>query len=310
MSDFVSEFWNFYVVGIVLASVIACGVVLWSQSKVKAAPAGKIETTGHVWDETLEEYNNPLPRWWMWLFYITVVFALVYLVLYPGLGRFQGILGWSSVGQYKTEVQKADAQYGPIYDKFAKMPLNEVAANKEAMEMGKRLFLTYCMQCHGSDARGSKGFPNLTDADWQWGGEPETIQTTIAEGRMGMMPAYGGQPDVIGGEAGAKEVANYVRSLSGLSHDSALAAKGKEKFDKVCVACHGPEGKGMNALGAPNLTDKVWLYGSSEATIVETITKGRANRMPAWKEFLGDAKVHILAAYVMSLSGKAGEQQK
>jgi cytochrome c oxidase cbb3-type subunit 3 len=184
------------------------------------------------------------------------------------------------------------------------MDLKAVAADKEANEIGKRLFLTYCMQCHGADARGSKGFPNLSDNDWLWGGEPEQIVETISNGRQGMMPAYGGNPDAVGGEAGAKEIANYVRSLSGLTSNADLAAKGKARYDQVCIACHGPEGKGTQALGAPNLTDKVWIYGSSEATIVETITKGRKNQMPAWKEFLGESKVHLLAGYVLSLSQK------
>lgn len=309
MSDFVNEFWNFYVVVIVLGSIIACALLLYIQSKGAATPG---KTMGHVWDETLEEYNNPLPLWWSWLFYITVVFALVYLALYPGLGTYKGMLGWCSHAdpgcvnsEYQREVDKANAAVQPLFDKYQKMDLKAVAADKQAMEMGKRMFLTYCMQCHGADAKGSKGFPNLTDKDWLYGGEPEKIIESIAMGRNGNMPPYGGNPDAIGGETGAHEVANYVRSLSGLSHDAVLAAKGKEKYMAVCIACHGPEGKGMEALGAPNLTDRVWLYGSSEATIVETVTKGRQNKMPAWKEFLGDGKVHVLAAYVYSLSQDA-----
>lgn len=207
MSDFVSEFWNLYVVVISLVSIIGCGIFLKFQSVHK----GSTDTTGHVWDETLAEYNNPLPAWWKWMFYITIVFALVYLALYPGLGKFQGVLGWSSVGQYKAEVKKADDTYGPIYDKYLKMDLKAVAADKEANEMGKRLFLTYCSQCHGSDARGSKGFPNLADADWQWGGEADTVKTTILEGRNGVMP-----PHAQLGDETIKNLANFVRSLSGL----------------------------------------------------------------------------------------------
>jgi len=304
MSDFVNEFWNWYVIITVLVSVIGCGILLWIQSKAEFT-AGK--TMGHVWDETLEEYNNPMPQWWSWLFYITVVFSLVYLVLYPGLGNFQGVFGWSSAGQHKLEVEKADAATKPLFDKYLKMDLKAVAADKDAMEMGKRLYQTYCMQCHGADGKGSRGFPNLTDRDWLWGGEPEQIIETIANGRTGMMPAYGGNPDAVGGAAGAKEVAHYVRSLSGLANDSLLASKGKAKFETACAACHGPDGKGMQALGAPNLTDKVWLYGSSEAAIVETITKGRQNVMPPWKEFLGDGKVHVLSGYVFGLSTAAAE---
>ena len=304
MSDFINEFWNWYVILIVLISVIACGVFLWSQSVHHPGGEQTTVTTGHVWDETLNEYNNPLPRWWMWLFYGTVIFALIYVALYPALGRYPGIFGWTSVGEHTKEVATVDAQVKPLFEKFQKMDLQAVAADKEAMEMAGRLFQTYCIQCHGVTGQGSrdKGFPNLTDKDWQWGGTPEQIVETIANGRMGVMPPYGGSPEAIGGEAGAKEVANYVRSLSGLSHNSDLAEKGKAKYETVCFACHGQDGKGMQALGAPNLTDKTWLYGSSEAKIVETIVAGRQNQMPAWKEFLGDAKIHLLSAYVLGLS--------
>ncbi len=308
MSDFVSEFWNWYVILITLVSIIACGVFLWSQSIHHPSGAQLDTTTGHVWDETLAEYSNPLPKWWMWLFYITVVFSLAYAALYPTLGSIQGILNWSSAGQHADEVKKMDAQVKPLFDKYQKMDLLAVAADKQGVEMGKRLYLTYCMQCHGADARGAKGFPNLADNDWQWGGEPAQIVETINSGRVGMMPAYGGNPEAVGGEAGAKEVANYVRSLSGMTHNAELATAGKAKFETVCAACHGADAKGMTALGAPNLTDKVWLYGSSEATIVETIIKGRNNQMPAWKEFLGDAKVHLLSAYVLSLSAGADKK--
>lgn len=295
MSDFVSDFWNLYVVVIVLASILACAVLLIVQGKATFTPG---KTMGHVWDETLEEYNNPMPKWWSWMFVITVVFALVYLALYPGLGNFKGMLGWTSGGQHQAEVSKMDATVKPLFDKYMAMDLKAVAADKQANEMGKRLFLTYCMQCHGADARGAKGFPNLTDSDWLYGGEPEQIKETIANGRMGVMP-----PHAQLGADTIKDVVNFVRSLSGLQNDAARAAKGKEVFTSAgCIGCHGPEATGTQALGAPNLTDKVWLYGSSEATITETVTNGRQNKMPAWKEFLGDAKVHLLAAYVLSLN--------
>ncbi|MEO8409133.1 MAG: cytochrome-c oxidase, cbb3-type subunit III [Propionivibrio sp.] len=305
MSDFVNEFWNWYVIVIVLVSIIACGVFLWSQSVHHPAGEQTADTTGHVWDETLAEYNNPLPRWWMWLFYLTVVFALVYAVLYPTLGRFQGIFGWSTAGNYQQEVERVEAQVKPLFDRYLKMDLATVAADQEAMEMGGRLFQTYCIQCHGATGEGShsQGFPNLTDKNWQWGGEPAQIIETITNGRAGMMPPYGGNPEAVGGEAGAREIANYVRSLSGLSHDNELAAQGKTRFNTVCFACHGQDGKGMQALGAPNLTDKTWLYGSSEARIVEGIVNGRSNRMPAWTDFLDEAKIHLMAAYVTHLSG-------
>jgi cytochrome c oxidase cbb3-type subunit 3 len=295
MSDFVSDFWNLYVIVIVTGSILACVALLIIQGKATFTPG---KTMGHVWDETLEEYNNPMPAWWTWMFIITVVFAFVYLALYPGLGNFKGMLGWTSVGQHKIEVDKMDATVKPLFDKYMAMDVKAVAGDKQAMEMGKRLYLTYCMQCHGADARGAKGFPNLTDSDWLYGGEPDQIKETLNNGRMGVMP-----PHAQLGADTVKDLANFVRSLSGLPNDSVRAAKGKEAFASAgCLGCHGAEGKGMHALGAPNLTDKVWLYGSSEATITETINGGRQNKMPAWKAFLGDAKIHLLTAYVFSLS--------
>jgi cytochrome c oxidase cbb3-type subunit 3 len=299
MSEFTSGFWSPFIAITTLASVIGCAVFLKLLGSKKRAPGEQLTTTGHAWDEDLQEWNNPLPMWWSYLFYITVVFALVYLLLYPGLGSFPGLLGWTSVGQYEREREAAAKEFDPIYERFARMDIPALAANAEAREMGQRLYLTYCYQCHGSDARGAKGFPNLTDSDWLWGGSPEQIQTTILNGRNGVMPPM---IDAVGGAEGAKAVANFVREISGQKpFDPVLAAQGKEKF-AVCAACHGPEGKGNPALGAPNLTDNIWLYGGSLATISETITKGRNNVMPAFKDLLGEAKVHLLAAYVYSLS--------
>jgi len=304
MSDFTSGGWSLYVAVLTLVSVIGCAVFLKITSVKRDGAVDKIDTMGHTWDGDLAEYNNPMPKWWMWLFYLTVAFGVVYLILYPGLGSFAGVWGWSSVGQYQAEQQRAEAQYGPIFAKYAQQDLKALSQDPDAHKMGERLFLTYCAQCHGSDARGAKGFPNLTDNDWLYGGEPEKIQESIANGRAGMMPPMG---EAIGGEQGVKEVANYVLSLSGANHDAALAAAGKPKFETVCGACHTPAGTGNQTLGAPNLTDKTWLYGGSEKTIVETITKGRNGHMPAHKDMLGDAKVHLLAAYVYSLSQGAAK---
>jgi len=296
MSDFVSGFWNFYVAGIVALSILGCAWLLYANTIKRTG--GPVQLHGHTWDENLQEYNHPLPRWWMWLFYITLVFGVVYLATYPGFGAFPGGFGWTSTGQYEAEVKKANDQYAPIFDKYLKEDLKAVAADPNAKAMGERLFMTYCIQCHGSDARGAKGFPNLTDGDWLYGGEPDQIQTTILDGRNGVMPPFG--PAL--GADGVKDVVHYVRSLSGLAADSLRVQRGKEIFQQNCVACHGPEGKGTQAIGAPNLTDGVWLYGSSENTITETVTKGRNNRMPSFKEFLGEPKVHLLAAYVYGLS--------
>jgi cytochrome c oxidase cbb3-type subunit 3 len=297
MSDFTSGFWEFYVGIITVVSILACAVLLHTMS-TRRVPGGTTQTTGHMWDEDLGEYNNPLPRWWIWLFYATIVFGLVYLVLYPGLGSYSGSTQWTSRAQYEEEVKQASEQYGPLYDKYAAQDLKQVAADPDARAIGQKLFLNYCAQCHASDGGGSRGFPNLTDHDWLYGGAPETIQATILNGRNGVMPAMG---PVLGDE-GTKDVAHYVLSLSGRTFDSIRAARGKEKFVTICAACHGPDGKGNQQIGAPNLTDQIWLHGSSEASIIETISKGRNSVMPAHKDFLGEAKVHILAAYVYSLS--------
>jgi cytochrome c oxidase cbb3-type subunit 3 len=299
VSDFTSDFWSYYVAIITVASILACALLLWKMSSQRV-PGSKTETMGHVWDENLAEYNNPLPNWWRWLFYITIVFALIYLGLYPGLGKFAGTYKWTSAGQYETEQARAAETFGPIFAKYAAMDIPAVAADPQAREIGQRLFLNYCSQCHASDARGSKGFPNLADKDWLYGGDPATIKTTIMGGRNGVMPPMG----AVIGEDGVKAVAHYVMSLSGMTHDSLQAAKGKELFAANCAVCHGAEGKGNQALGAPNLTDNIWLYGGGETTISETIRKGRNNHMPAWGDFLGDAKAHILAAYVWGLSNK------
>lgn len=299
MADFVSGFWNWFIlVSVVLSFVGIFALIIWMSRGTKRGE--KVSSMGHVWDETLEELNNPLPMWWLYMFYITLVFGIAYLFLYPGSGVFAGALKWSEVGQYETEMKVANEKYGPLFEKYRTEDLKLVAADPEAQKMGKRLFMTYCTNCHGSDARGGPGYPNLTDSDWLYGGEPETIQTTIMNGRNGVMPAWGA---VLGNE-GVIDVANYVMSLSGRTVNADAAAAGKVKFQQICAACHGPDGKGNKALGAPNLTDNTWLYGGSQAAIIKTVTNGRNGHMPAHGEFLGEAKVHLLAAYVYSLSNQ------
>jgi len=304
MSDFVSGFWGVYIAVVVIVGLVGLTYLLFSQSKTTVKKGEEVQITGHIWDDDLAEYNNPLPRWWMLMFYLTLLFAAGYLTLYPGLGTWKGLRGWTAVGQYKEEKAAAEAKYQPLYDKFLKQDIKAVAADPEAQAMGKRLFQTYCVQCHGSDAKGAKGFPNLTDNDWLYGGDPKTIHTTISGGRHGQMPAFG----AAFGEEKVKDAANYVMSLSGKKHDAERASRGKETFAAICSACHGADGKGNQAVGAPNLTDNVWLYGGTEKTIIETITNGRNNQMPAWKDFLGDGKVHLLAAYVYGLSNNAKAQ--
>ncbi|HZP88868.1 MAG TPA: cytochrome-c oxidase, cbb3-type subunit III [Burkholderiales bacterium] len=297
MNEFTSGFWSAYIAILTLASILGCAVLLWQLSTKRLAPGQKADVMGHVWDENLEEYNNPLPRWWMWLFWITLVFGVAYLVLYPGLGSFAGILNWSSTGQWDNEQARAKDKFEPKFAQYLAMDIPAVAADPKAREMGQRMFLNYCAQCHASDARGSRGFPNLTDSDWLYGGTPEAIKATITGGRQAMMPPW---PQL--GEDAIRNVANYVLSLSNRTHDSLRATQGKEIFATNCAACHGPDGKGNQAMGAPNLTDDVWLYGGGESTVIESITKGRSGHMPAWGEFLGEGKVHLLAAYVYGLS--------
>lgn len=301
VADFFNEFWHWYVAVITVLSILGCGILLWTQSTYRARVRadGTVEdTTGHVWDEDLTELNTPMPRWWVVLFYLTIVFGFAYLALYPGLGNFAGTLGWKSSGEYQAELKQANADYGPLFAKYAGQDLRALAADPQAHAIGERLFLNYCAQCHGSDARGSKGFPNLADQDWLHGGEPSVIKQSIMKGRTGSMPAMGA---ALGSDKDVAAVAQYVRNLSGLTADPIMVAIGKPKFAS-CVACHGADGKGNPALGAPNLADKTWLYGGSQETVMETIGKGRHNSMPAFGEFLGDEKAHVLAAYVWSLS--------
>ena len=299
MSQFTSSFWDFYIGAATIVSIIACGVLLLAQSKRRVA-GGQAETTGHTWDEDLGEYNNPLPRWWIWLFWITIAFSLAYLALYPGLGSFAGYWKWTQVGQLEQENAQANAQFGPLYEKFSGQEVAQLALDPVALAIGQKLFLNNCAQCHASDGAGSRGFPNLTDRDWLYGGDPASIKLSIAEGRNGIMPPFG--PAL--GEQGTKDVAHYVMSLSGMAHDSIRASRGKPQFAQICFACHGAAGKGNLQLGAPNLTDKTWLHGAAEPVIIETITRGRTSQMPAHKELLTASKIHLLTAYVYSLSQK------
>lgn len=295
MSDFTHEAWSIYIAVITLISIAACMVLLMGLSS-RRTDAG---TTGHVWDEDIEEGNKPLPLWWMWLFIITIVFSLVYLALYPGLKTYAGYFGWSSQGQYRDEQAQTAARHGPVVDRFLKQDIKAVAADPQARAMGQRLFLTYCAQCHGSDAGGSRGFPSLRDSDWLYGGEPEAIRASIVEGRNGVMPPM---TAALGGDEAARDVMHYVFQLGGRAHDGVRAFRGKEKFESVCAACHGANGKGNSQIGAPNLTDDVWLYGASDSAILDSINKGRSGAMPAHKGFLDEGKIHLLTAYVYGLS--------
>ena len=298
MSDFLSPFWSVYVTVIVLVGIFACGLLLWATSKYKDTGA-HAESTGHVWDEDIVEMNNPLPLWWVGLFIITIIFGLGYLYLYPGLGSNAGQLGWSSRGAYEQEKTAADQALTPIYSKFDAMAIQDVAKDPQAVAIGNRLFMNNCSQCHGSDAMGSKGFPNLTDHDWLHGGLPENIQETITKGRVGMMPPMA---QAVGSEEDVKNVAQYVLSLSNSKHDAGLARQGQAKFQQVCAACHGVDGKGNTVIGSANLTDNIWLHGVGEQAIVAMIVNGKVNQMPAQENRLTASQIRMLTAYVWGLS--------
>lgn len=302
MSDFTSSFWSVYVAGISIISIALCVFILWFTHNIHTTTV-EDGTTGHYWDGNLCEMNNPLPRWWVWMFIGTIIFGIGYLIIYPGLGSYQGALSekWTQYSQYEKEVAQGNAEVAPLYAKFAAMKVEDVARDPQAQAIGERLFMNNCAQCHGSDANGSKSFPSLADKDWLHGGEPDTIKETITKGRMGNMPPMAA---AVGSADDVKNVAHYVLSLSNSQHDAARAAQGKEKF-AVCAGCHGPDGKGMTAVGAPNLTDNIWLHGSGEAAIVAMVNNGKQNQMPAQEERLTKDQIHVLASYIWSLSNKA-----
>ena len=299
MSDFFSSGWSAAIAALTVLGLIACLVLLAIAARRRVTAGVDDNTTGHVWDEDLRELNNPLPRWWMFLFVITVAFSFAYLALYPGLGSYAGTLGWSSGAQVELDLKKDKAAQAPLYARFAAMDEKQLAADAQAMGIGERLFINNCAACHGSDARGSKGFPNLSDTDWLWGGSFADIQKTIGEGRNGAMPPMA---EAIGGGENVHNVAHYVLSLSGSPHDSVAAALGKPKFTTICAACHGVEGKGNQAIGAPNLTDKVWLHGWGEEAISAMVNQGKTNVMPAHASRFSPEQIRVLAAYVWRFS--------
>jgi cytochrome c oxidase cbb3-type subunit III len=305
MSDRVSLF----IAVFTIINVVACLWLLWWTARTRTSAnahaessAAGPERTGHVWDGDLEEYNNPLPRWWLGLFIGTVLFGAAYLYFFPGLGNFTGAKNWSAVAQYEAQVSKQrallDQQLASLHD----ASLEQMSANHAAMATAKNLFGANCSTCHGSDARGAKGFPNLTDSDWLWGAPDQSVYETIANGRHAVMPALG----AVLGQQGVNEVASYVVSLSGVQAPADWIAAGKDRFAMVCAGCHGADAKGNALIGAPNLTDQTWLFGGDFDTVRNTIANGRESTMPAHAQLLGDTKVKLLAAYVLSLSGGDG----
>lgn len=313
-----SSFWSAWIIVLTLAFLVGIIWLLrWNMHNYTDIKEGDL--MDHDFDGIVE-LNNPMPKWWTYLFWITIVWGFIYLALYPGLGNFKGLLGWSSsnqdvrsleesqaateahreaglIVQYDREVQQAEEAFGPVFAAYAEQPIEELAKDEEALKIGQRLYLQNCAQCHGSNAMGGKGFPNLTDDEWIWGGSPEAIKHSLLYGRVAQMPAWSEQFS----EQQITELATYVLSLSGRKVDPDLAAAGKQSY-AVCAACHGMDGKGNQQLGAANLTDNIWLYGGSQAAVEETLRDGRNGVMPAWKDILGEDKVHVISAYVYGLS--------
>jgi len=292
-------FWHWFVAAGTIAFVIWCVWLISWAGKQGPSNVGDDEVVGHKWDGDLEEWNNPAPKWWLYLYFITIAWAVGYMIAYPGLGSWDGLLGWSQQGQYEEEMQMAAARYEPIYEEFAAMDFDALQSNSDAMALGKSLFASYCTTCHGSDARGATGFPNLTDDEWIWGSDEAAITTTLLQGRSAVMPVLA---PALGGDTGIDNMVQYVRSLSGIVAADSAALSAKPMFVALCSACHNADGSGNPVFGAPNLTDDVWLYGSSDVAVRTTIVEGRNGIMPAHGELLGENKTKILAAYVASLS--------
>ncbi len=293
--------WSIFVAVLIVLNVAGCAWLLFANRTIKVDPETKGKTLGHDFDG-IEELNNPLPAWWSWLFVLTIVFGVVYFIIFPGFGNAPGTAGWTSQNQWEAEMAEADAQWGPIFRAYLETPIPDLLEDERALRMGSRIFANSCAPCHGSDARGNTGYPNLTDGDWLYGGTPESIVHTVTHGRNGLMPPFG---DAVGGEPGIAAVTEYVLSLSGRDHDASLVAEGKKHFETICMACHGMDGKGNQAMGAPNLTDDIWLHGGRREDIQYQVRVGRLNQMPAWGPILGPERVHLVAAYVLSLSQNA-----
>ncbi len=297
---------SLFIIVLTVANIVAAMWLLFSLRRKSGEGSTSTDTTGHTWDEDLREYNNPLPRWWLWLFVLTVIFGVGYLVLYPGLGHFSGTLGWSQVKEHAADRAANEARIQQTLAPFGGRPVTELAEDPAALAVARNLFANNCATCHGADGRGAPGFPNLVDQDWLWGNSPARIVETIAAGRTGVMAPWG---EALG-PSGVEDVLAYVMSLSGRKLPAGDVARGRARYAEACVACHGPDGRGNQDLGAPNLTDSIWLHGGSIASIRDTITHGRQNAMPAQLERLGEVRVNLLAAYVLSLNQKPSAPER
>ena len=298
--------WSNYVIVLVVLQLVGCIVLLWRTSRRKAGEQ-EAEKTGHVWDGDLTEYNKPLPKWWINLFYLTIVFTIGYLVWYPGFGNFAGTSRWTSQREHAADKAAGDAKLAAAFAPYDGKALPELAADPKALALGHNVFASTCAVCHGSNAQGAVGYPNLTDASWQWGGDPDTVLQTMLDGRQAAMPEWGTTLTAMGGATAKDDVIAYVLSLSGKEKPAAdVLERGQKLFNGICVACHGPEGKGNPVLGAPDLTDDVWLYGNTHDVLLAGLEKGRNGQMPAHKPLIGETRARLAAAYVWSLSHKPG----
>lgn len=297
--------WSWYISILVIANIVG---VMWLLAATARKKVGAVaeDTTGHTWDGDLTEYNNPLPLWWLGLFILSVVFSACYLAFYPGMGANAGALGWTSNKEVAADLAENNRKLEAVFAQYRDKPIEQLEHDAHALTLGHNVFVNNCAACHGSDARGAKGYPNLTDADWIYGGSSEAVVTTVLKGRNGVMPPFG---PVLGAE-GVDEVANYVLTLSGRPADAKLAQAGKARFDTICAACHGADGKGNAIIGAPNLTDEIWLYGGSLDDIKASVTNGRSGHMPAWEPVIGADRARLVAAWVLAQSPQTSAEAK
>lgn len=299
--------WSWYVIALIVLNIAGCAWLLWWTAKRRPGDP-KPEDTSHVWDGDITEYNKPLPKWWINLFWLTIVFGIGYLIWYPGFGNFTGYANWSSQNEHARDKATDDAKLEATFARYKGQPIDTLAMDPAARQLGRSIFNNTCATCHGSSAQGAVGYPNLADGIWHWGGEPDRVLETVIQGREGVMPEWGTVLNGMGGDNAVDQVIAYVRTMSQADrslHNDYMAAQGKKLYDGVCVACHGIDGKGNQAMGAPDLTDEYWMYGSNKESLRQTIAKGRHGSMPAHGELLGDTRARLVAAYVWSLSNES-----
>ncbi|KAF1687128.1 cytochrome-c oxidase, cbb3-type subunit III [Pseudoxanthomonas broegbernensis] len=298
--------WSWYVIALVVLNLGGCTWLLWWTAKRRPGDP-KPEDTSHYWDGDITEYNKPMPRWWIIGFYIALAFGVVYLAWYGGLGGYPGLSRWSSAGEHDRAKATADARLEETFSAYRGRALPDLAGDPRARALGRSIFANTCATCHGSSGQGAIGYPDLTDAIWHWGGAPERILETVLDGREGVMPEWGTVLAGMGGPEAVDYTIAYVRTLSAPEtlQNNYMAAQGRKLYEGVCVACHGVDGTGNPDIGAPDLTDDYWMYGSSRESLRKTIAEGRHGVMPAHRDLLGETRARLVAAYVWSLSNGA-----